>query len=62
MKKYDDVIVGGGSSGLTLSLLLSMNGRKVLLLEKGHCLGGGLVRFRKNGIPFDTGFNFLICG
>lgn len=58
MKKYDDVVVGAGSSGLALSQLLAMNGRKVLLIEKGPSIGGGFVRFRKNGVPFDTGFHF----
>ncbi|MFA5087644.1 MAG: NAD(P)-binding protein [Candidatus Omnitrophota bacterium] len=57
-KKYDHIIVGSGISGLTLALLLAMNGRKVLLLEKGPHIGGSLVRFYKKGIPFDTGFHF----
>ena len=35
MKRYDHIVVGGGISGLTLTLLLAINGKKVLLLEKG---------------------------
>jgi len=35
-----------------------MNGKKVLLLEKGPHIGGSLVRFYKKNIPFDTGFHF----
>jgi phytoene dehydrogenase-like protein len=58
MKKYNSIIVGGGVSGMTLALLLAANGRKVLILEKAPILGGGLCRFHKNGIPFDTGFHF----
>ncbi len=58
MKKYDDIVVGSGVSGLTMSLLLAMNGRSVLLLEKAPHIGGSLSRFRKKGIPFDTGFHF----
>ncbi|MBI5664492.1 MAG: NAD(P)/FAD-dependent oxidoreductase [Nitrospirae bacterium] len=58
MKKYDDIVVGGGISGLTMALILGMNGRKVLLLEKGPSVGGSVARFYKNGIPFDTGFHF----
>jgi len=58
MKRYDDIVVGSGISGLTLTLLLAMNGRKVLLLEKGPNIGGSLKRFYKEGIPFDTGFHF----
>ncbi|MBF0593845.1 MAG: NAD(P)/FAD-dependent oxidoreductase [Candidatus Omnitrophica bacterium] len=58
MERYQSIIVGGGVSGMTLALLLAANGRKVLLLEKAPVIGGGLCRFRKNGIPFDTGFHF----
>ena len=58
MKKYDHIVVGSGISGLTLALLLVMNGRKVLLLEKAPHIGGSLIRFYKKGIPFDTGFHF----
>jgi len=57
-KKYDHIIVGSGISGLTLAYLLSVNRKKVLLLEKAHSIGGSLKRFYKKGIPFDTGFHF----
>lgn len=58
MKRYDDIVVGSGISGLTMALILGMNGRKVLLLEKNASIGGSISRFYKNGIPFDTGFHF----
>ena len=58
MKSYDHIVVGAGISGLTLTLLLAMNGKKVLLLEKGPHIGGSLIRFYKKNIPFDTGFHF----
>ncbi|HAK59105.1 MAG TPA: hypothetical protein DCO77_01810 [Nitrospiraceae bacterium] len=58
MRVFDDIVVGSGVSGLTMSLLLAMNGRKVLLLEKNPRIGGSLSRFSKKGAPFDTGFHF----
>ncbi|MCK5313404.1 MAG: FAD-dependent oxidoreductase, partial [Desulfobacteraceae bacterium] len=58
MKKYDDIVVGSGVSGLTTALILGMNQRKVLLIEKAPKIGGSLSRFYKKGIPFDTGFHF----
>ena len=58
MKKYDHIVVGSGISGLTMSLLLSMSGFKVLLIEKRPIIGGSLSRFTRRGIPFDTGFHF----
>ncbi len=58
MKQYNDIVAGSGASGMTLALLLALNGRKVLLLEKAPQIGGSLRRFYKQGIPFDTGFHF----
>lgn len=58
MKKYDDIVVGSGISGLTMTLLLAMHGHRALLLEKAPRIGGSLARFSKKGIPFDTGFHF----
>ena len=56
--KYDNVVVGSGASGLTSTLLLAQQGRSVLLLEKADFVGGSLVRFRRENIPFDTGLHF----
>jgi all-trans-retinol 13,14-reductase len=58
MDTYDDIVVGSGISGLTTALILGMNKRKVLLIEKSPRIGGALSRFYKKGIPFDTGFHF----
>ncbi len=58
MKKYDDIVVGSGISGLTMTLLLAMSGHRVLLLEKAPHIGGSLARFSKKGVAFDTGFHF----
>ncbi len=57
-KKYDDIIIGSGISGLTVALILAQNNRSVLLLEKAPFLGGSMKRFYKEGIPFDVGFHF----
>ena len=58
MDRYDDIVIGSGISGLTTALILGMNKRKVLLIEKSAHIGGALSRFYKKGIPFDTGFHF----
>ena len=58
MKHYDNIVVGSGASGLSLAHLLALNGKKVLLIEKGWYLGGSMTRFTKKGIPFDVGFHF----
>lgn len=58
IRHFDNIVVGSGISGLTMTLLLAMSGRQVLLLEKGPRLGGSLSRFRKDGVCFETGFHF----
>jgi all-trans-retinol 13,14-reductase len=58
VKTYDFIVVGSGISGMTSALLLAQSGRSVLILEKAAAMGGSLIRFHRNGIPFDTGFHF----
>jgi len=43
---------------MTSTLLLAETGKSVLLLEKAAAMGGSLLRFRHDGVPFDTGFHF----
>lgn len=40
MYQYDDIIIGGGISGLSAAVELSTRGRKVLLLERHQQCGG----------------------
>ena len=41
--KYDAVIIGGGHNGLVCAAYLAKAGRKTLVLEKRHVLGGAAV-------------------
>ncbi|RMG45145.1 MAG: NAD(P)/FAD-dependent oxidoreductase [Candidatus Dadabacteria bacterium] len=54
--KYDDIIIGGGHNGLTCAAYLARAGRKVLVLEKRHVLGGAAVT--EEVFP---GFKFSVC-
>lgn len=56
--RCDDLVIGSGPAGLTTSILLAKSGRKVLLVERAACVGGGLRGFRRAGVHFDTGFHF----
>ncbi|MCP4427628.1 MAG: NAD(P)/FAD-dependent oxidoreductase [Chloroflexi bacterium] len=42
-KIYDVIIIGGGHNGLTAAAYLAKSGRKVLVLEQRHILGGAAV-------------------
>jgi phytoene dehydrogenase-like protein len=41
--KYDAIVIGGGHNGLTCAAYLARAGRKVLVLERRHLLGGAAV-------------------
>jgi len=57
-KQYDHVVIGSGISGMTMSLILGLLGKRVLLLEIAPDIGGSMRRFRCEGIPYDVGFHF----
>jgi len=54
--RYDAVIVGGGHNGLVNAAYLARAGRKVLVLERRHVLGGAAVT--EEVFP---GFQFSVC-
>jgi phytoene dehydrogenase-like protein len=43
MKAYDAIIIGGGHNGLTTAAYLAKAGKKVVVLERRHLLGGAAV-------------------
>ena len=54
--RYDAVIIGGGHNGLTAAAYLARAGRKVLVLERRHVLGGAAVT--EEVFP---GYRFSVC-
>ena len=42
-EKYDAIVIGGGHNGLTASAYLARAGKRVLVLEQRHLLGGAAV-------------------
>lgn len=42
-KQYDYVVIGSGISGMTMSLILGLLGKHVLLLDIAACMGGSLL-------------------
>ena len=53
---YDAVVIGGGHNGLTTAAYLARAGRKVLVLERRHVLGGAAVTEE-----IFQGFKFSVC-
>lgn len=41
--RWDAIVIGGGHNGLVMSALLAMRGKRVLVLEQRHVLGGACV-------------------
>ena len=56
IKKYDAIIIGGGHNGLTAAAYLARSGKKVLVLERRHVIGGAAVT--EEVFP---GFKFSVC-
>ena len=54
--KYDAIIIRGGHNGLTTAAYLARAGKKVLVLERRHVLGGAAVT--EEVFP---GFKFSVC-
>ena len=56
MATYDAIIVGGGHNGLVCAAYLAKAGRKVLVLERRHVLGGAAVTEE-----IYPGFKYSVC-
>jgi phytoene dehydrogenase-like protein len=54
--KYDVIVIGAGHNGLTNAAYLARSGKKVLVLERRHVLGGAAVT--EEVFP---GFKFSVC-
>src|SRR5213076_2182958 len=55
-KTYDVIVIGGGHNGLTHAAYLARAGKRVLVLERRHVLGGAAVT--EEVFP---GFKFSVC-
>jgi len=55
-QSYDAIVVGGGHNGLTCAAYLAKAGRKVLVLERRHLVGGAAVSEEEY-----PGFTYTVC-
>lgn len=58
MDKYDVIVIGSGLGGLLTAYTLSKEGFKVCVLEKNDRVGGCIQSFVRDGVVFNTGFNY----
>src|SRR5687767_5301818 len=56
MSHYDVIVIGGGHNGLVNAAYLARAGRKVLVVERRHVLGGAAVTEE-----IHPGFKYSVC-
>src|SRR5689334_19105837 len=56
MANYDAIVIGAGHNGLTAAAYLAIAGKKVLVLERRHVLGGAAVTEE-----IYPGFKYSVC-
>ena len=56
MANYDAIVIGAGHNGLTAAAYLAKAGKKVLVLERRHVLGGAAVTEE-----IYPGFRYSVC-
>lgn len=58
-ERYDVIVVGAGTGGLTAAGLLAARGRKVLVVDAHYVPGGNASVFRRGGYTFDVGIHYI---
>ncbi|HEX2953260.1 MAG TPA: FAD/NAD(P)-binding protein, partial [Bacillota bacterium] len=58
VKQYDAIVVGSGISGLTISLILAKQGKKVALFEKDGDIAPLIRPYQRKGCECSPGLHF----
>ena len=57
--KYDVIIIGSGLGGLACGVMLSRQGKRVLVLERQWQPGGCMQSYKRQGCMLDTGLHYV---
>jgi phytoene desaturase len=61
--RFDAIIVGAGTGGLTAGAILAKHGHSVLVCDQHYVAGGNATVFRRPGYEFDVGLHYIgDCG
>jgi all-trans-retinol 13,14-reductase len=59
MQRWDTIVIGSGSGGLTAALALARAGQRVLVLEQHYLPGGWCQSFALGGYRFSPGVHYI---
>ena len=57
--QYDVIIIGSGLAGLSAGAKLTKEGKKVLIIEQHHLVGGCATQFKRKGYTFEVSLHEL---
>ncbi|MFH1767498.1 MAG: NAD(P)/FAD-dependent oxidoreductase [Patescibacteria group bacterium] len=58
-KKFDAIVIGSGTGGLSAASMLAQEGKRVLVLEKHFTIGGYTHAFQRKGYTWDVGLHYV---
>lgn len=58
-KKYDNIIIGSGISGIALAAILAKESKSSLVLERHYTAGGFTHVFKRRGYEWDVGVHYI---
>ncbi|HRH63671.1 MAG TPA: NAD(P)-binding protein, partial [Bacteroidia bacterium] len=56
---YDAIVIGSGLGGLTTAALMSMEQKRVLVLERHYVPGGFTHAFKRKNFKWDVGVHYV---